>query len=192
MQKCRGGKYKACKFQNNHRSNSKITIKGIQRENLQKCTKTAECSICFVQKPINDIAYIDCVKKGIYTINVGRRTTLRHPICIDCEIRCNNSCPFCRSHGFIDLLKYPDNMRFRKKKPPWRIRNIMISIKKKEKKRKSFRKDRELFKEQIKRRVYTIEYYRYCKHARVILLNNINILTKEINDLKNKINNFIK
>jgi hypothetical protein len=68
----------------------------------------------------------------------------------------------------------------------------MISIKKKEKKRKSFRKDRELFKEQIKRRVYTIEYYRYCKHERVMLLNNINILTKEINDLKNKINNFIK
>ena len=38
-----------------------------------------------LKKPVYDIAFIDCVKKGIYTINIGRRTTLRHPICTDCE-----------------------------------------------------------------------------------------------------------
>tara|TARA_B100000674_G_C37765912_1_gene880191 strand:+ start:456 stop:998 length:543 start_codon:yes stop_codon:yes gene_type:complete len=177
--KCRGGKYKASNFQPNNRSDTEITIKRKydRSKNIQKCIKTYECSICFVQKPIHDIAFIDCVKKGIYTSNVGRRTTLRHPICNDCEEKCNNLCPFCRSHGFIDRLKYPDKKRFRKKKLPWHIRKIQISIRKKKKELKRLKE--ELNNSNVSKKS---QYYRYIKREYKSLSYSIIYIIREIND----------
>ena len=177
--KCRGGKYKASNFQPNNRSDTEITIKRKydRSKNIQKCIKTYECSICFVQKPIHDIAFIDCVKKGIYTSNVGRRTTLRHPICNDCEEKCNNLCPFCRSHGFTDRLKYPVKKRFRKKKLPWNIRMLYTLIKKKKKELKRLKE--ELNNSNVSKKS---QYYRYIKREYKSLSYSIIYIIREIND----------
>ena len=179
MQRCRGGKYKASNFKNNSRSNPEITIQGIdnQRENVKKCSKTYECSICCVKKPVYDIAFIDCVKKGIYTINIGRRTTLRHPICTDCEKKCNNLCPFCRSHGFTDRLKYPPKKRYRKKKLPWNIRMQYNLIKKKKKELKRLKE--KLNSCNVNKKS---QYYRYLKLECKNLAYSINYIIIEIND----------
>jgi hypothetical protein len=183
--KCRGGKHKVC----DNLKDPEITIRC---NPVVKVIKKLQCNICCELKETSKLVFIDCSKKGVYPYNKSSNQRYRPSMCIECRNKWNKPCPFCRTHNYTNLFLKKKKTKYRKKKLPWRIRNIMISIKKKRKKRESFRKDRELFKEQIKRRVYTIQYYRYCKHERVMLLNNINILTKEINDLKNKINNFIK
>ena len=167
-----------------------VTVKGKSKP-ICYLEPSGECSICCENKPYNKLNFIDCCKGGIYTINIGRRTTLRHPICNECMIRCNDFCPFCRSHGFVDLLKYNNKKSFRKKKLPWHIRKIKSSIKKKMKELKRLRKERAFFKKNMNSILKYTQFYSYCKNERRYLLLKINIILNEIDNLDNKICNIL-
>lgn len=102
-------------------------------------TKSKEvlCVICY-ESDIN-LKYINCKRKGVQTVNVGKYSECckDKPICENCIQKCFKSCPFCKGHKLVTIKN-----RFPKKKPSFAIRQERLRLKKLKKEKRELRNRR--------------------------------------------------